>query len=407
MSISKSEFKIIFNKMMKTSFDDNKKIINKISNTGKSGDEQIDSIINNYSSEYINKIMNKITNRGLVGGNTSEANSTNQNKPASTGLPLISVSESSVVPPKTVEIINKVTGSIDKPVSTQVSNSTTSSEVFIPSSGFSDKKDLGASPTSSNVVSTVVPSSTSDIFMPFKSSETSNANTSATSTAVPNSVVPSTTSDIFIPAKPASNKNENMSATSSAVPNSIVPSTTSDVFMPAKNTSETSSVMPGSVTKSMLNSPTSSENRTTTDLPTVSKSDISDVFGNQSSSKQENSSTKMTPKKAVELVLEKNKILKEKEALLENKEKELKNREELVIQVEKDAKAKIDKINGEISELNKIKSELETTIGKLKDEKKSLDNSLSEIELSLDSVNKLQNTESENNTNSILKKIFG
>ncbi len=407
MSISKSEFKIIFNKMMKTSFDDNKKIINKISNTGKSGDEQIDSIINNYSSEYISKIMNKITNRGLVGGNTSEANSTNQNKPASTGLPLISVSESSVVPPKTVEIINKVTGSIDKPVSTQVSNSTTSSEVFIPSSGSSDKKDLGASPTSSNVVSTVVPSSTSDIFMPVKSSETSNANTSATSTAVPNSVVPSTTSDIFIPAKPASNKNENMSATSSAVPNSIVPSTTSDVFMPAKNTSETSSVIPGSVTKSMLNSPTSSENRTTTDLPTVSKSDISDVFGNQSSSKQENSSTKMTPKKAVELVLEKNKILKEKESLLENKEKELKNREELVIQVEKDAKAKIDKINGEISELNKIKSELETTIGKLKDEKKSLDNSLSEIELSLDSVNKLQNTESENNTNSILKKIFG
>jgi chromosome segregation ATPase len=177
--------------------------------------------------------------------------------------------------------------------------------------------------------------------------------------------------------------------------------------MPAKNTSETSSVMPGSVTKSMLNSPTSSENRTTTDLPTVSKSDISDVFGNQSSSKQENSSTKMTPKKAVELVLEKNKILKEKEVLLENKEKELKNREELVIQVEKDAKAKIDKINGEINELNKIKSELESTIGKLKDEKKSLDNSLSEIELSLDSVNKLQNTESENNTNSILKKIFG
>lgn len=407
MSISKSEFKIIFNKMMKTSFDDNKKIINKISNTGKSGDEQIDSIINNYSSEYISKIMNKITNRGLVGGNTSEANPTNENKPVSTGLPLISVSESSVVPPKTVEIINKVTGSIDKPVSTQVSNSTTSSEVFIPSSGSSDKKDLGASPTSSNVISSVVPSSTSDIFMPVKSSETSNANTSATSTVVPNSVVPSTTSDIFIPAKSGSNKNENMSVTSSAVPNSVVPSTTSDVFISAKNTSETSSVMPGSVTKSMLNSPTSSENRTTTDIPTVSKADLSDVFGNQASSKQENSSTKMTPKKAVELVLEKNKILKEKEALLENKEKELKNREELVIQVEKDAKAKIEKINGEISELNKIKSELESTIGKLKDEKKSLDSSLSEIELSLDSVNKLQNTESENNTNSILKKIFG
>ncbi len=414
MNISKSEFKIIFNKMMHTSYDENMRMIKKISNEGKTGDEQIDTIINGYSSEYINKIMNKIINRGLIGGQTSEQ--PNDQKPSSNSnlvVPGLSASATSVVPPSTVAIIDKVTGSIDKPLSvSKQSDSTTSSDVFMPASPTSptsEKKDLVSSATSSAIPSNIVQSTTSDVFIASKPKE-SNTD-SATSSVMPSSIIPSSTSDVFISSKQKQSNTD--SVTSSVMPSSIIPSTTSDIFIPvnsvkeSKTDSATSSAMPSNVNALVSNSPTSSENRTTTDIPnanSVSKSDISDVFGSPT---KLDDKAKMSPKKAIELVIKKNELLKEKEAILKNKEEELKNREALVVQVEQDAKVKMEKINKEIEDLNKTKSELEASIAKLKDEKKSLDNSLSEIELSLSDVDKLQTTDSDNQTKSILKKIFG
>ena len=367
--------------MMHTSYDDNKKMIQKISDEGKTGNIQIDSIINEYSSKYISKIMNKIINKGLIGGQTSEqpndekqpTNKSNTTKPL---VSILSASETSITPPKTLTIFDQITGSIDKPVSvSKQSDSTTSSDVFIQAD-------------------------------------------SATSSAVPSGINQSSTSDVFVQSLPAKSKESIVdSATSSAVPSNYVinPSTTSDIFMQpshAKSFGEnqldmaTSSAMPVNVNTSIVNSPTSSENRTTTDIPLttqVPKADMIDVFGSPKKSDKQT----LSPKRAIDLVIKKNELLKEKEEILKKKEEELKNRESLIAQVEQDVKLKIDKNNKEIDELNKIKSELEVTIDKLKDEKKSLDKSLSDIELSLSDVDKLQNTESDYQTNSILKKIFG
>ena len=345
MNISKSEFKIIFNKMMSTSNDNNRKMISEISDKGKTGNNQIDAIINNYSSEYIAKIMTKIINRGLVGGQTSEDPKDDNTKPKQ-AVSILSASETSIIPPSTINIIDKVTGSIDKPsVISKSADSTTSSDVFMPASSGSsgpigsptstDRKELaqGTTDTSSAMLSTVIPSTTSDIFIPVK--QTTQASQpaqaaqavvdSATSSAMLSTVLPSTTSDIFIPAKQVTQANQVAQATQATVD------------------SATSSAMPLNINTSVVNSPTSTENITTTDAA----SDAATAAAAAS-------------KKAIELVTEKNILLNEKEKILRNKEEELKKREEQIIQSEQNTKLNKDKIDKEIEELKKTKIELES-----------------------------------------------
>jgi hypothetical protein len=109
MKITKPDFKIIFNKMINKSNQDNLNLLQNISNNSLSGDYQIDQIIGNYSSEYISKVMNKILNNGLIGGQTSEEEPRiNNNK----SLIALSETESSIVPPSNINIINMTAGTI-------------------------------------------------------------------------------------------------------------------------------------------------------------------------------------------------------------------------------------------------------------------------------------------------------
>jgi hypothetical protein len=69
MNISKSDFKIIFNKMTKTDSRNVNNYIKRLNITGKTGDNNIDKIIQNYNPNYILSVMNKINNKVLLGGN--------------------------------------------------------------------------------------------------------------------------------------------------------------------------------------------------------------------------------------------------------------------------------------------------------------------------------------------------
>ena len=109
MKITKPDFKIIFNKMINKSNQDNLNLLQNISNNSLSGDYQIDQIIGNYSSEYISKVMNKILNNGLIGGETSEEEPRINNN---NSLITLTESESSIVPPSNINILNMTAGTI-------------------------------------------------------------------------------------------------------------------------------------------------------------------------------------------------------------------------------------------------------------------------------------------------------
>ena len=68
MSISKSDFKIIFNKMINYDNQTINKYINNLSLNGNTSDEQIDKIIENYNSSYILRIIKNINNKIHIGG---------------------------------------------------------------------------------------------------------------------------------------------------------------------------------------------------------------------------------------------------------------------------------------------------------------------------------------------------
>lgn len=108
MKITKSDFKIIFNKIINNSNDKNMKILQNLSNNSNSGDSQINDLVNTYSSEYISKIMNKILKNNLIGGETSEESKKNSSL---LDLPL---SETSIEPPKFINIIDMSAGAGDK-----------------------------------------------------------------------------------------------------------------------------------------------------------------------------------------------------------------------------------------------------------------------------------------------------
>ena len=105
MKITKPDFKIIFNKILNKSNQENLNLLQNISNNSISGDSQIDQLIGNYSSEYISKIINKILNNNLIGGQTSEEEPKQNSSLFNLGL-----SETSIKPPKFVNIVDMTGG---------------------------------------------------------------------------------------------------------------------------------------------------------------------------------------------------------------------------------------------------------------------------------------------------------
>ena len=297
MKITKPDFKIIFNKMINNSYEENNNLIKKLSNGSKSGINSIDQIVTNYSSEYITKIMNKIINKGLSGGQTSEEPINKINS-----LLNMSESEKSIVPLKNVRIIDMIAGN-------------------------------------------------NEIFIPTKTTFESNSD-SATSSAIPNqSFNPSSTSDVFMPAKPTFETNSDTdSATSSVIPNqSFNPSSTSDVFMSAKPTLKT---VNDSATSSVI--PNQSFN--TSDSVTSST-----IMGLNISSSTSDTKKKISPNQAIKLVVAKNDLLNKKEKELKYKQTELEEKEVQVNQELAKAKVIINDLTNQKLELentiNKLKEE--------------------------------------------------
>jgi len=160
MKISKSDFKIIFNKIINNSKQENLNLLQNISNNSISGDNQIDQLIGNYSSEYISKTINKILNNNIVGGQTSEEE-TNKN----TSLINLGLSETSIEPPKSINIEDMTGGiffNLNKPEDKKESDlsklgllmnnskpPTTSSEPTSPTQRSSSWLNRSTSPTSS------------------------------------------------------------------------------------------------------------------------------------------------------------------------------------------------------------------------------------------------------------------
>lgn len=69
MNINKSDFKIVFNKMMNSNNQNINEYINNLNINGKTGNEELDKIVKNYNPSYILKVMNKINNKVFLGGN--------------------------------------------------------------------------------------------------------------------------------------------------------------------------------------------------------------------------------------------------------------------------------------------------------------------------------------------------
>ena len=147
MKITKSDFKIIFNKIINNSNDENNRILHNLSNNSLSGDHQIDQLVGNYSSDYISNIMNKINKNGLIGGQTSEEPKNN------TSLINLSESDASVIPPKYVNIINMTAGNNTSSSGPGLSYTSVPAPAPVPSGNFSKIMNLfksrSPSPTSS------------------------------------------------------------------------------------------------------------------------------------------------------------------------------------------------------------------------------------------------------------------
>ena len=109
MKITKSDFKIIFNKIINNSNDKNMKILQNLSNNSNLGDSQIDNLVNIYSSDYVSKVINKILKNNLIGGETSE-----EPPRKNSSLLDLPLSETSIEPPKFINIIDMTAGNGDK-----------------------------------------------------------------------------------------------------------------------------------------------------------------------------------------------------------------------------------------------------------------------------------------------------
>jgi hypothetical protein len=184
MTISKNDFKIIYNHMKLLSYTDNQRLIQQIMQ-GKTTVNEINNLITKHSSEKVVKLMGKI-NRFMSGGSDGKSDNATSSV----------VSNSFGGSATSSAVLESV---VDSATSNVVSNS------------------FGGSATSSAVLESVVDSATSSVV-------SNSVGGSATSSAVLESVVDSATSNVV-------SNSVGGSETSSAVPESVVNSTTSEMLM--------------------------------------------------------------------------------------------------------------------------------------------------------------------------------
>lgn len=146
MSISKIDFKTIYNKMINSDKNTVKKYINNLNRYGKSGDNQLDMLVNNYSSNYVTKVMNKINAKVLVGGNDGAASTNSGIK----HLFPATETESTAEPINSVSIVNSSTGITSRiPVTNLAASSQNSSTKYESSETSSEMPLLEQSDISS------------------------------------------------------------------------------------------------------------------------------------------------------------------------------------------------------------------------------------------------------------------
>jgi len=211
MNISKSDFKIIFHKMMNSDNQIVNKYIKNLTSNGKTGDEDIDKIIKNYNSEYILKVINKINKKVLVGGD--EPTSQEAPKTEVVTIPASKPDENKNKKLESINVVDNVSGKVstvpvEQTKNTNGSASVTSSEV---SSIFAEqpKAVSDLSVTSSELPKMVTDlSATSSDLPPSIQSEQMSATSSvvpglitSTSTEIPEPVTKTELADIFVPEK--------------------------------------------------------------------------------------------------------------------------------------------------------------------------------------------------------------
>jgi len=158
MTISKNDFKIIYNHMKLLSYTDNQRLIQQIMQ-GKTTVNEINNLITKHSSEKVVKLMGKI-NRFMSGGSDGKSDNATSSV----------VSNSFGGSATSSAVLESV---VDSATSSVVSNS------------------FGGSATSSAVLESVVDSATSNVV-------SNSVGGSETSSAVPESVVNSTTSEMLM-----------------------------------------------------------------------------------------------------------------------------------------------------------------------------------------------------------------
>lgn len=330
MNISKSDFKIIFHKMINSDNQIVNKYIKNLSLNGKTGDEQIDEIIKNYNSSYILRVINKINNKVLSGGNDQ----TSQEEPKKTEeLKLIDTLSDTPVkePMKVIKIVDSSNGTVTQ---VPVENKAIARNVVNPREQQVDSVTSSEMPS---VIPTEQLSATSSE-APVRESETFMKLDSVTSSEMP-PVIPT----------------EQLSATSGV--RDVTATTTS------------------------------------TEIPEpVTKSEISEIFIQDN--KQKHTTLKMTVKKLIEQLKVKSSLLKQKESELTTKETEIDNRQKIIVQAEDDIRRKLEEMGKQVDELKKQKEQLVTEVEGLKNESVKLKDSMSEIEVDLNNGLALTETDS-------------
>ncbi len=360
MDINKSDFKTIFNKMVNWNAAENENFIKSISLYGKSGDRQIDNLIDNYSPFYISKVMKKINKKILIGGTTSEQPS---EQPASTNVENLSVTEAPIDVPSTINIVDNVSGNVQQaPVEPLVPavnlNVPSLVPVKIPSLEEPAQPSAGISDL---------------LMMPAPSQEGA---LSETSTEMPGA----------LPVNP-----EKLSETSTEMPTLTQQNPAHEEAKP-----ESKSILDYFFGANTTEKPESESTQTTTEIPAPSVA--------VAVPEQKNENVQLVVKDLIEKLREKSVVLKEKESLLRSKESELLEREKEVARLEAEAKARIEELNNSVANLNTQKSSLESEVSGLKSDQEKYLNNLSEINLNLKDIG-VTNTE-DNATQSFLGSLF-
>lgn len=217
MVITKTDFKVIYNKLKNTSSSMNEKYIRNLQLNNKTGDYSVDSVISKYDNSYINKIINKIYNKTQTGGSKSILNDlfteTETNEYAITKVNIVDLIDKS-------SFTNLMGGGLYNVSEEEKVES--SEEPFIRNNTILDET---SSEMPTGMPNTTDLSATSDVRdgdMFMINNTITNETSSEMPNEMPNTTELSATSDVFV------KNNTMLDETSSEIPNTTDLSATSD-----------------------------------------------------------------------------------------------------------------------------------------------------------------------------------